>query len=393
MDWGAIILTLVLDLILTVFFYLLVPVILCIRKKPMTQKQIKKVVIINGICVCILFVFIRLANGGDLKMTPAVFLWSWVAKKIMEKRLLVDDATGVLNEAEHVDETHTTTEQSVSDSNIPQTIEPKMSVEDTQSVDINNEMLFCRKCGNKLTEDSLYCYKCGANVLVPDKTLSKETKGKLSNKKLTVPILFSVSAIILIAIVALGIPEFKYQLACSKLENGFYEEAIELFEDLDGYKKSYAKIQEAKDEQFKQDNNLNDYIECTIAELYFNPKKYNGKKVAVSSWKVACKYMSGTVAGTYYDFLLCDNLTYYEDKSNWPISPIYKYYVDCIEPYGVPYIGALAFSDVIYAEIPVEFSAIKIYGTFTYNSSRTEGGRYAGDPHVYNVDVDCYTFE
>ena len=92
MDWGALFLTLILDLILTVFLYLLVPVIFCIRKKPMTKKQIKKVVIINGICVCLLCTIISRSVSG------AVFLWSWVAKKIMERVLLTDDERDELKE-------------------------------------------------------------------------------------------------------------------------------------------------------------------------------------------------------------------------------------------------------------------------------------------------------
>ena len=162
MDWGAIILTLVLDLILTVFFYLLVPVIFCIRKKPMTQKQIKKVVIINGICVCLLCGIIAGRVSG------AVFLWSWVAKKIMERVLLTDDENDVLSEVEHVDESPTTTEQSFSDTNISQTVETKTSVADEQPVATSNKVSFCRKCGNKLLADSLYCNKCGTKVITDD---------------------------------------------------------------------------------------------------------------------------------------------------------------------------------------------------------------------------------
>ena len=92
MDWGEIIQNLFFDLILTVFVYLLVPVIFCIRKKTMTQKQIKTVVIINGVCVCLLCGIIAGRVSG------AVFLWSWVSKKIMEKVLLVDEGD------EHIEE-------------------------------------------------------------------------------------------------------------------------------------------------------------------------------------------------------------------------------------------------------------------------------------------------
>ena len=53
----------------------------------MTEKQIKKVVYINGAIVWLLMAIIT----GD--PTMAVFLWSWGGKKIMEKVLLKDAKT------------------------------------------------------------------------------------------------------------------------------------------------------------------------------------------------------------------------------------------------------------------------------------------------------------
>ena len=148
MNWGEIIITLILDLILTVFFYLLVPVIFCIRKKSMTKKQIKKVIIINGVCVCLFF--------GILvgRVTAAVFLWSWVGKKIMERVLLVDEE----------DEQ---TEENLSQSNavnIPVTTQTETNLNIVQPFAPKNEISFCRKCGTKLLKDSQYCRKCGTKV-------------------------------------------------------------------------------------------------------------------------------------------------------------------------------------------------------------------------------------
>ena len=129
MDWGI----LILDLILTVFGYLLVPVIFCIRNKPMSKKQINKIVYINGAVVWLIFALI---TGNP---TSAVILWSWVGKKIMERTLLKEEQ--VDNVSYH------------SDSNVNQGgFEPK------------SQILFCRKCGNKLLEDSQFCNKCGTKV-------------------------------------------------------------------------------------------------------------------------------------------------------------------------------------------------------------------------------------
>lgn len=209
MDWGEIILTLVLDLILTVFVYLLVPVIFCIRKKPMTQKQIKTVVIINGICVCLLCGII----AG--KVTGAVFLWSWVAKKIMEKRLLVDDKNDEFDSVEQNEKTPSTVEQPESEN---------LCCVQTDDLQTTTDSL---KLENKIAEPPLH---------------------PKSKKTWFVPAIISIAITVIIGIIAviLGIPAIKYNEACSKLENGFFEEAIELFEDLEGYKKSEEKIREAK---------------------------------------------------------------------------------------------------------------------------------------------------
>ena len=79
----------------------------------------------------------------------------------------------------------------------------------------------------------------------PNQTKRQKIKKK---RKWIIPVIASVVGVIIISIVALifGIPASKYNEACSKLENGFYQEAIEMFEELDGYKKSEDKINEAK---------------------------------------------------------------------------------------------------------------------------------------------------
>ena len=81
--------------------------------------------------------------------------------------------------------------------------------------------------------------------VTPNQTKHQKIKKK---RKWIIPVIASVVGVIIISIVALvlGIPASKYNEACSKLENGFYQEAIEMFEELDGYKKSEDKINEAK---------------------------------------------------------------------------------------------------------------------------------------------------
>ena len=177
MDWGEIILTLVLDLILTVFFYLLVPVIFCIRKKPMTQKQIKKVIIINGVCVCLLFVIL---SG---RVTAAVFLWSWVAKKIMERVLLVDDESDESKEIKQPEKTPSVAEQSKSEDFPP----------------------------SQMTNSSI----------AVDKSIKKQHKAPDVNTKKNVPLWI---AIVTMAVIIIGLITSIFIIATNKGENVSNEE-------------------------------------------------------------------------------------------------------------------------------------------------------------------------
>ena len=66
-------------------------------------------------------------------------------------------------------------------------------------------------------------------------------------------------AIVIVGVVgvAIGIPEYKYSQACSALDDELYFKAIEAFEELDGYKDSEKKINEAK-YKYVLDNKNND---------------------------------------------------------------------------------------------------------------------------------------
>ena len=92
MEWDKIIIALIIDMIVTVVGYLLVPVIFCLCKKRMTNKKILKVIIINAICVWLIFQIIRIASG-DSGTSGAVFIWSGIGYAIMRKNLLVEETT------------------------------------------------------------------------------------------------------------------------------------------------------------------------------------------------------------------------------------------------------------------------------------------------------------
>lgn len=84
MSAGEIIASIMIDLCITVVFYLLVPVILAIRGKKITEKQLRRIIIINSIVVWMIFAIIRIENGVE-GTSGAVFLWGWVGYRILKK--------------------------------------------------------------------------------------------------------------------------------------------------------------------------------------------------------------------------------------------------------------------------------------------------------------------
>jgi hypothetical protein len=71
-------------IVITAVAYLVIPVLFCTSKKQRTEKQIKKIVAINGICIWLIFMIIRISVGIE-GTSAAVFLWSGVAYFLMKK--------------------------------------------------------------------------------------------------------------------------------------------------------------------------------------------------------------------------------------------------------------------------------------------------------------------
>ena len=84
-------LILILDIALTAVGYLFVPTIYCLRKKPLTAKKIKKIIIINAIIVWLAFQITIISLDGTSNASAAVFLWSWVGHSMMKKHLLINE--------------------------------------------------------------------------------------------------------------------------------------------------------------------------------------------------------------------------------------------------------------------------------------------------------------
>jgi hypothetical protein len=80
--------TLLLDLFITAIAYLFVPLIIYISEKKLTLLQIKKVITINGICVSLIFVVIRAANGID--GASIGLLWWYIGYTLLKRKCSVE---------------------------------------------------------------------------------------------------------------------------------------------------------------------------------------------------------------------------------------------------------------------------------------------------------------
>ena len=90
MSAGEIVLIIIADLCITVFFYLLVPLILVVKGNKYTDKQLKKIITINCVVVWLIFAIFRVAN--DIEGTSgAVFLWGWVGYRMLKRRCLITE--------------------------------------------------------------------------------------------------------------------------------------------------------------------------------------------------------------------------------------------------------------------------------------------------------------
>ena len=176
----------------------------------------------------------------------------------------------------------------------------------------------CPQCKQVLPDDSAFCHYCGTPIAknphvqsMPrvekpkaEATYTRPTtnaysatnanyelstsKEKSSKKAVIAILIICAVAVAIILGVIIGIPEYKYSQACAALDDGFYFKAIEAFEELDGYKDSENKINEAKYD-YVLDNKNND--NTTTYEYLSELKRIDYKSSAdiyddLYEWKI-----------------------------------------------------------------------------------------------------------
>ena len=149
-DPGAFFLNLLISLALTLFVYCLFPIIFAkARQNPITKK---KYLILCYAINFIGFVIFTAINCDAISAGPYI-LWTWIFSKMGVKSLCDND---LLLENEKTE----TNKKSLSNT-VNNTQKPTQA---TPDVNTKDKVCFCRKCGSKLTPDSLFCNKCGTKI-------------------------------------------------------------------------------------------------------------------------------------------------------------------------------------------------------------------------------------
>lgn len=129
---------LIISLIVTILFYGAFPVIFAkTRKETIAKKKYKH--LCYGINIVVLFIFAII--NGTFNIAPYI-LWTWVFSKYGMKVL---GTKGLMPDSDYLEDSPVYLNQ--------------------QETPNAETISYCRKCGNKLFDDSSFCNKCGTKVI------------------------------------------------------------------------------------------------------------------------------------------------------------------------------------------------------------------------------------
>lgn len=134
---------LLLSLVITVVAYGAFPFIFAkVRKTPITKKKYRR--LCYGINVAVMFMFIVI--NGEASSGGPYLLWTWIFSS-WGTRILEDK--GLLNDGTYIPSAPTPVQT-------PQQSKPIVEVD---------KICFCRKCGEKMIDNSKFCRKCGTEIV------------------------------------------------------------------------------------------------------------------------------------------------------------------------------------------------------------------------------------
>lgn len=179
--------------------------------------------------------------------------------------------------------------------------------------------IVCPQCNKDLPTDSVFCHYCGTPIddgssaqsiprveipkcnpvsthcIANTHSASNINYECLARKKRLNKVVITIIIVCLITFATIfgaviGVPEYKYNQACTYLDNDVYSRAIEMFKELGGYKDSERKINEAKYEYVL--NNI-DRNNATTYEYLSELRRIDYKNTSylydmLFGWKATC---------------------------------------------------------------------------------------------------------
>lgn len=146
-----------------------------IRRRPMSAKAAKWVVVLYGIAaLLVMTILVSILGGGDGKVAGgALLMWSWANYWMLTKgngggtaEVPAPPPKGEPDGADAAGDGQEATarwDRRAGDTPLSEGGEPGADAPAGHSAG-QPEILYCRKCGKKLTPDSLYCSRCGAEI-------------------------------------------------------------------------------------------------------------------------------------------------------------------------------------------------------------------------------------
>ena len=165
--------SLFLNLILTIAAYMAFPLIrLLINQGKFEKKRAKKIALWNSIIVGAFFCFLTFSgnSGSTWSAAPAV-LYYWINCAILtDKKASTESKPKDSIENTSANQEATLSPQISNVDEISKTdgtydIDGSDIALKQESVEEQLKIQFCRKCGNKLAEDSIFCNKCGTKIV------------------------------------------------------------------------------------------------------------------------------------------------------------------------------------------------------------------------------------
>ena len=168
--------SLFLSLILTIVAYMAFPLIrLWMNHGKFEKKRAKKIALWNSIVVGAFFCILTVSgdSGSTWNAAPA-FLYYWINCAVLTDKNATSEPRQKAN-AENTSSYQTVT-RPPQISNIGETSQTygtyNISGSDValkqETIAEQPKIQFCRKCGNKLAEDSIFCNKCGTKITAKD---------------------------------------------------------------------------------------------------------------------------------------------------------------------------------------------------------------------------------